>query len=223
MNHSNLLVNAVSFEYLLLDSYSRLGLSENELAVCLMIKHLNEQGNSFITADMLSLKMSLKTREIDGNIASLMKKGYLTYIPSEEGGLSVSLDNLERQIKKEFASSLAREQNNSMNKEREKSMQKIVSLFEDKFARTLTPLENSTINDWLNNGYTEDNIKNALLDALRQNKKTVKSVNKILVNRRKQDDIQKEGASAVSDRWDKNIDETVAAAKALWGDPNDDK
>lgn len=223
MNANNALVNAVSFEYLLLDSYSRLGLSETELAVCLMIKHLNEQGNNFITADMLSLKMSLKTKEIDETIASLMKKRFLNYLPSEEGGLSVSLDALEAAVKKEFMYSLMREQSNSMNKEREQAMQNIVSLFEDKFARTLTPLENSTISDWLNNGYTEDNIKNALLDALRQNKRTVKSVNKILVNRRKQDDLQKEGASGVSDRWDKNIDETVAAAKALWGDPNENK
>ncbi len=223
MNRNDVLMNAVSFEYLLLDCYSRLGLDEDELAVCLMIRHLTEQGNSFVTVDMLSLKMTLKTKKIDETVASLMKKKFLSFIPSKDGGLAVSLDALEATIKREFATSLAREQNNSLNKERENSMQKLVSLFEDKFARTLTPLETSTLSDWLNNGYNEDEIKNALLDALRQNKKTIKAVNKILINRRKTDDIQKEGASGVSDRWDKNIEETIAAAKALWGDPNDGK
>ncbi len=223
MNRNDVLMNAVSFEYLLLDCYARLGLSEDELAVCLMIRHLLEQGNSFLTADMLSLKMSLKTKQIDETIASLLKKKFVSYVPSKDGGLSVSLDSLEMAVKKEFASNLTREQNNSLNREREKDMQKLVSLFEDKFVRTLSPLEISTLSDWLNNGYSLDEIKNALLDALRQNKKTIKAVNKILINRRKQDDIEKEGASGVSERWDKNIEETIAATKALWGDPNNDK
>ncbi len=223
MNRNDILMNAVSFEYLLLDCYSRLGLDEDELAVCLMIKHLLEQGNYFVSVDMLSLKMSMKSSKIDETIASLMKKKFVNFVPSEDGGLAISLDALEATIKREFANGLAREQNNSLNKEREQSMQKLVSLFEDKFARTLTPLEISTLSDWFNNGYKEDEIKNALLDALRQNKKTIKAVNKILINKRKSEDIQKEGASSVSDRFDKNIEETIAAAKALWGDPNDGK
>lgn len=221
MNRGNALINAVSFEYLLLDSYSKLSLSENELVTCLMIKHLSDQGNSFVNADMLALKMNLGTKEINEIMASLMKKGYLTYDHDEENKLTVSLAPLENKVKKEFAFSLAREQNNSLNKEREEEMQKIVSIFEDKLARTLTPLEISTINDWLDNGYDQDMIRNALLDALNSGKKNIRAVNKILINRRKQDDIQKEGASAVNDRWDKSVEETIQAAKALWGDPND--
>ncbi len=221
MNRGNALINAVSFEYLLLDSYSKLSLSENELVTCLMIKHLSDQGNSFVNADMLALKMNLGTKEINEIMASLMKKGYLTYDHDEENKLTVSLAPLENKVKKEFAFSLAREQNNSLNKEREEEMQKIVSVFEDKLARTLTPLEISTINDWLDNGYDQDMIRNALLDALNAGKKNIRAVNKILINRRKQDDIQKEGASAVNDRWDKSVEETIQAAKALWGDPND--
>ncbi len=221
MNRGNALINAVSFEYLLLDSYSKLSLSEDELVTCLMIKHLSDQGNSFVNADMLALKMNLGTKEINEIMASLMKKGYLTYDHDEENKLTVSLAPLENKVKKEFAFSLAREQNNSLNKEREEEMQKIVSIFEDKLARTLTPLEISTINDWLDNGYDQDMIRNALLDALNSGKKNIRAVNKILINRRKQDDIQKEGASAVNDRWDKSVEETIQAAKALWGDPND--
>ncbi len=221
MNRGNALINAVSFEYLLLDSYSKLSLSENELVTCLMIKHLSDQGNAFVNADMLALKMNLGTREINDIMASLMKKGYLVYDHDEENKLTISLSPLENKVKKEFAFSLAREQNNSLNKEREETMQKIVSLFEEKLARTLTPLEISTINDWLDNGYTADMIKNALLDALNANKKNIRAINKILVNRRKQDDIQKEGASAVSDRWDKSVEETIQAARALWGDSDD--
>ena len=218
MNQGNSLINAVSFEYLLLDCYSKLGLSENELVVCLMIEHLSKQGNAFVNSDMLALKMNLSTKEIDESMASLLQKGFLVY---EDNKLIISLLPLKEEVKKEFAFSLTREQTNSMNKEREENMTKLVSLFEEKFARTLAPLEISTITDWLDNGYGLDDIKNALLDALNQNKKNIRAVNKILVNRRKQDDIQKEGASAVSDRWDKSVEETIQAAKNLWGDAHD--
>ncbi|HBE98949.1 MAG TPA: hypothetical protein DDW18_02800 [Firmicutes bacterium] len=221
MNQGNSLINAVSFEYLLLDCYSKLGLSENELVVCLMIEHLSKQGNAFVNSDMLALKMNLSTKEIDESMASLLQKGFLVYDHDEDNKLIISLLPLKEEVKKEFAFSLTREQTNSMNKEREENMTKLVSLFEEKFARTLAPLEISTITDWLDNGYGLDDIKNALLDALNQNKKNIRAVNKILVNRRKQDDIQKEGASAVSDRWDKSVEETIQAAKNLWGDAHD--
>ncbi len=221
MNQGNSLINAVSFEYLLLDCYSKLGLSEKELTVCLMIEHLSKQGNAFVNSDMLALKMNLSTKEIDEAMSSLLQKGFLVYDHDEDNKLTISLSPLKEEVKKEFAFSLTREQTNSMNKEREGDMTKLVSLFEEKFARTLAPLEISTITDWLDSGYSLDNIKNALLDALNQNKKNIRAVNKILVNRRKQDDIQKEGASAVSDRWDKSVEETIQAAKTLWGNPND--
>ena len=71
MNQGNSLINAVSFEYLLLDCYSKLGLSEKELTVCLMIEHLSKQGNAFVNSDMLALKMNLSTKEIDEAMSSL--------------------------------------------------------------------------------------------------------------------------------------------------------
>ena len=83
-------LNAVSFHYVLLDCYKRLGLTEEELSVILMIDHLIEQGNTFINSDMLSLKMNLKPTEIDKELTELVKKNYLTY-DMVEGKLTVSL------------------------------------------------------------------------------------------------------------------------------------
>ena len=50
---------AIDFRFLLLENYKKLRISENELAIIFMIDHLVSQGNPFITADLLSLKMSL--------------------------------------------------------------------------------------------------------------------------------------------------------------------
>lgn len=221
MTKNNAILNAVSFRYLLLDCYTKLSLSENELAVCLMLDHLGEQGNSFINADMLSLKMNLSPSEINEIMAGLIKKGFLSFEMNEENKMTTSLAPLENKVRTEYGASLARDLSNSMNKDRETLLKKLISLFEEKFARTLTPLETTTMNEWLDGGYREEEIRNALLDCVNRNKKTVRAVNKALIAKRKQEDIQKEGATGVSDRWDKNIEETVAAAKALWGDENE--
>ena len=223
MSQKTALMNAMGFEYLLLDSYKQLGLNENEVMVSLMIHHLSEQGNTFVDSKMLNLKMSLSVKDIDEAMSSLLKKKYLIFEKNEQNGLSMSLSPLEDKVRKEFAFALSQEQANSMNKEKENTYSRLLSLFEEKLARTLSPLEISTLKEWLDNGYSEDMIKNALLDTIASNKKSLRDVNKVLISRRKQDDIEKEGASAVNDRWDKSVEETIRAAKALWGDPSDDK
>lgn len=211
------LSNAVSFRYAILDTYSKIGLNENELSVCLMIDHLLEQGNYFITPDMLSLKMSLSSAEINDIIASLMKRGFVSY-ETKKKGLTISINGIQERVYSELLDSMNREKRNKYDEDKLEADRALYAFFEEKYGRTLSPLEQNTINDWLDGGYTDTEIRNALLDALGRNKKTIKEVNKILLNKRKQNDIQKEGASAVNDRWDKDIDETVKAAKLLWGD-----
>ena len=77
MNYSN---NALNFSYLLLDYYKELNIKENELAVILMIDHLLSQDNEFITKDVLQLKMSLSSKEIDNAITSLYQKKYIEFV-----------------------------------------------------------------------------------------------------------------------------------------------
>ena len=67
---------ALDFRYLLLENYKKLKISENELATIFVIDHLIAQGNPFVTADLLSLKMSLDVKEIDKILASLLKKKF---------------------------------------------------------------------------------------------------------------------------------------------------
>ena len=56
---------ALDFRFLLLENYKKLKLNEQELATIFMIDHLVSPGNPFVTADLLSLKMSLDIKEID--------------------------------------------------------------------------------------------------------------------------------------------------------------
>ena len=209
-------LNAVSFHYVLLDCYKRLGITETGLSVILMIDHLIEQGNTFINSDMLSLKMNLKPTEIDKELTELVKKNYLTY-DMVEGKLTVSLNNLKDKVYALFKETMDREASKLTDKTKEKALSEIHSFYEEHLNRSLSPLEQSTINEWLDARYSLDEIKNALLDTLRSGKKSFRAIEKTLKSARKAEDILKEGSSAVSDTWDKDIEATIAIAKDLWG------
>ena len=48
-----------------------------------MIDHLIGQGNPFVTPDFLSLKMSLDVKTIDGIVANLLTKGFISYVTKD--------------------------------------------------------------------------------------------------------------------------------------------
>lgn len=208
-------INAVSLSYVLLECYKRLGLSDDELVVVLMIDHLLEQGNTFINGDMLSLKINKKPSEIDAIMNDLLKKNLISY-ETVNGKLTLSLNNLREKAYASFKDIMDREASKLTDKGREEVLNGLYSFYEGRLNRSLTPLELSTINEWLDAKYSVEEIKNALLDTLKTNKKSIGAIGNTLKNSRKEKDILREGSSAVSETWDKDIEETIALAKDLW-------
>ena len=82
----------------------------------------------------------------------------------------------------------------------------------------MSPLENETLSSWLNDAYTEEDIKDALERALATNKRSFKSVDKMLRTARRRDDLALEGVSGVDDNWNADIERTIAIAKTRWVD-----
>ena len=64
-------------------------------------------------------------------------------------------------------------------------------------------------------------IINALKEAVSKNKKSLRSIDKILLAWQTRDDMEKEGYSAVSEKWNKDIEETIKIAKTKWIDYDD--
>lgn len=56
----------------------------------------------------------------------------------------------------------------------------IFSLFENELGRTLSPMECEIIKEWLNSNYTEELIKEALKEAIYNNVRSLKYVDRIL-------------------------------------------
>ena len=210
---------AIDFRFLLLENYKKLKISENELAIIFMIDHLVGQGNPFITADLLSLKMSLDIKDIDALIADLLTRGFIEYA-TLNGKTVTSLNPLKEKLFREFQMSVSKEVSNK--KDREEVLSNIYSTFENELNRPLQAMEFSLIREWVDFGYSDEMIVNALKEALSQGKKSLRSVDKILLSWAKREDLETEGKTPIDDDWTKNLEETIRIAKTPWLDDDDE-
>ena len=209
-------MEALDFRYLLLEYYRKLKLSENELAVILMIDHLLGQKNTLVTPDLLSLRMSLSSKELDKIFVSLIERGYLLF--DTDKNIKVSLKPLKKKLYEVFEESLAKEHETKISEEKSKVLQNIYQVFEKELSRPLSPLEISLIGEWVDHGYSDERIISAFREALSRGKKTLKSVDKILLQWQARDDIAKSGNTAIKDDWDKDIEKTMEIIKTKWLD-----
>ncbi|MBR2507879.1 MAG: DnaD domain protein [Bacilli bacterium] len=212
-----MVTEAIDFRYLVLDHYKSLKITEEEVTTIFMIDFLISQGNPFITADLLSLKMSLSVKEIDNILANLLKKGLIEYV-SQGKKTVTTLNPLKKKLYREFQLSFAKEQTIEKSKDFKESLDNIYSQFEKLLNRPLSPVEISKIREWVSYGYEDDIIIGALKEALSKGKKTLRSVDKILLQWATRDDIEKEGHSPINEEWDKDLAETIRIAKTPWVD-----
>lgn len=213
---SNVQMEALDFRYLLLEYYRKLRLNENELATILMIDHLLGQKNTLITPDLLSMKMSLSAKELDKIFVSLIERGFLDFTTGKK--IKISLKPLQKKLYEVFQISLAKEQETQTSAEKSAYLKNIYEVFEKELKRTLSPLEFSLIGEWVDQGYSDETIINALKEALSKGKKSLRSVDKILLQWQARDDIEATGITAVSKDWNKDIERTMEIAKAKWID-----
>lgn len=212
---------AIDFRFLLLENYKKLKISENQLAIVLMIDHLVSQGNPFITADLLSLKMSLDIKEIDNLLADLLTRGFVEYVTLNNKTVT-SLNPLKEKLYREFQISISKENEAKGNAKINEELNNIFATFEQELGRQLSPLEISRIREWVALGYSDEVIINALKEAISQGKKSLRSVDKILLSWAKREELESEGKTAIEDDWTKNLEETIRIAKTPWLDDDDE-
>ena len=212
---------AIDFRFLLLENYKKLKISENELAVLFMIDHLIGQGNPFITADILSLKMTLDVKTIDSVLAELLTRGLIEYVSKGKKTIT-TLDPLKEKLFREFQMKSTFDEEVKKTKEVKDMINNIYGEFEKLLSRPLSQVEFSRIREWVEYGYSDEMIINALKECLSKGKKSLRSVDKVLLSWSEREDIEKEGYTPRNEAWDKNLEETIRIAKTPWLDDLDD-
>ena len=217
-----MITEAIDFRFLLLESYKKMKINENELAVILMVDHLISQGNPFVTADLLSLKMTLDVKEIDNTLASLLNRGFIEYVTQGKKTVT-TLNPLKEKLFKEFQMTSTFEEESKNSQRMSDMLENVYGQFEKLLGRPLSQVEFSRIREWISYGYSDELIINALKEALSKGKKSIRSVDKILLAWAEREDLEKEGHTPLSETWDKNLEETIRIAKTPWIDTyNDD-
>ena len=217
-----MITEAIDFRFLLLENYKKLQIRENELAVILMIDHLIGQGNPFINTDLLSLKMTLDRHSIDIAFAALLDRGLVAYITRGNKTIT-TLDPLKEKLFREFQMASTFEQESKASQKVNDMLTNIYGEYERLLERPLSQVEFSKIREWISYGYSDQLIIDALKEALSKGKKSLKSVDKILLSWAEREDIEKEGHTSLNDNWDKNLEETIRIAKTPWLDDFDDE
>ncbi|MCH5171315.1 MAG: DnaD domain protein [Erysipelotrichales bacterium] len=208
-------LKALDFDYLLIEHYKKMNISEDELAVILVLNHLLKQHNDIITAEDLSFKMNLDAQKIDEILSILVKKNIVN-LDFARNKARLSLKPLWMKLFNQFKIDILNEEE-TQKEEIAKQVQNIYAILESELKRTLSPIEISRIQEWFTMNYTEEDIVNAIKDLIAINKKiTIKAIDKKLLAKAKAEEIDKEGVTALSDNWSKSLEETIKLAKTKW-------
>ncbi len=158
---------------ILLHNYKKLELSEEELIILIYIINLGDKiiYNPQIFIDNLSIE-KYKVMDIITNLSS-------------KNIINIKLEKNEKGISEEYLdiSPLYNKLFNIVIEEKEETnieTTDMFSLFEKELGRTLSPMECEIIKEWLHSNYTEELIKEALKEAIYNNVRNLKYIDRIL-------------------------------------------
>lgn len=122
-----------------------------------------------LDTDDIKDKLGFDEEKAVNTFSSLLNKKYIEMEVINKGGdviEKIKLDPLYDRL--------------ALNKKVEEKSSDIFAMFEGEFGRTLSPIEYEMINKWLESGVSEDTIKEALKEAILNNVRNFKYIDKII-------------------------------------------
>ena len=141
---------------------------------------------------------------------NLIKKDILTLEGSDK--LHISIEPLKKKLIDIFYEEVKKETATPTNKEQDD----VFVLFETELGRALSQFEVNTIKDWFEQGHSASTIKEALNVATLAKVKTIRYIDKVLLEWKRREELAKNGVSPLSEKWRKNLEETMEIAKINW-------
>lgn len=206
----------IDFDKMLLKNYKKIGLSEIEAFLLIELNNQKKLGQTFISPSKLVKKLTVSEEKLLQTLDGLIKKQYLIIrLVKQAKGKETedfSLDNTVMKLievyKGQIKTDVTKTNNTYDSKEEE-----VVDLLENQFQKQLKPLEIELIQKWINeDNYSIDEIKRAVLDAIKANKSTISYVDGVLLkktktrkktNKTKYDTEKSEALKAFFDSWEK--------------------
>jgi len=153
-------------------NYEKLGLEG--LDFIMLIYFINQRNNVTFDINKIANDLNMDSSKVLEVINSLNEKNFISIEMKKNNGVIeeyISMDLFYNKI-----SSMLMD-NVSSQKETD-----LYSVFEKEFGRTLSPTEFSSINNWIENGISEELIKEALKEAILSGVHNIRYIDTILFN-----------------------------------------
>nr|WGE06749.1 DNA replication protein DnaD [Bacillus subtilis] len=166
---------------LLLTHYKQLGLNETELILLLKIKMHLEKGSYFPTPNQLQEGMSISVEECTNRLRMFIQKGFLFIEECEDqNGIKFEKYSLQPLWGKLYEY-IQLAQNQTQERKAEGEQKSLYTIFEEEFAKPLSPLECETLAIWQDQDQHDAQlIKHALKEAVLSGKLSFRYIDRIL-------------------------------------------
>ncbi len=167
----------VSIPKLLLESYSQLGLNEEEALILIHVHDYIQSGEAFPTPDQLHNRMTLTTEKISSYLRHLIQRGFLKLEQVANQPVFTESYSLEPLWDKLIDHRLLQEKADSQKGNEDA----LYSIFEKEFGRPLSPIECETLAMWMDQDHHSPNlIVGALREAVISGKLNFRYIDRIL-------------------------------------------
>ena len=209
-------IESLDYKYVLINNYRNLKLTENELVILLLIDSLKTKGPMLITGSQLQVKMNIKEEEIDKDIVSLMNKGFLSY-ETIDGMLITSMKPTYDKIVEFVIKDIKEQENEADLKHKEDELTEVMKTLQDEMKRSLTPLEIDLVSNWFKDDVNINIINASINECLRKNNKlSIKAVDRMIIKKLQQEDIEEEGFSTVDEKTKIDLRKSMENAAYDW-------
>lgn len=174
--------NIVDFSELVLNNYYKLGLDETDAVIIIKLHYLLQKKITFISTSKLSNMLSISPSTTSRRLQSLIERGYVKIKLKKNGsGKETEAFDLDYVITQIIKANFDEQQ--TIDALETKTIEaELAKLFEEEFNKPLSVLDVQVITKWLNEDkYSEDDIKDALFQAVKSRKLSIKYVDGILL------------------------------------------
>lgn len=179
MNSISKMIKAksISFCDMLVRNFLVLGLSEKEVVI-LMLLYINQDNGQILCSASISSKVTLSPLEVEETLINLIQKGFITLDIDNDGHEYYSLDLLIEKL-----GDIIEDEDKVSNQDF--ILQSIIDYAEVTYAKNLSMNDTMIIKEWLKESYSEEEMKEAILDSLKAKKAHLRYADSILINSKK--------------------------------------
>lgn len=192
--------NIIDFNELVLNNYYKMDLDEIDAVIIIKLHSLLKRGITFINPEKLSKILSLTKTKTANKLDNLTAKGYVKFelIKLKNGKESESF-NLDFFIEKILMIEFELKQKEQSNTKQVMESD-LVDMLETELKKPLSVLDIQIITKWLSeDNYTKEQIEEALLVAMKNNKVSMKYIDNLLLNKSYKDDFKRQKNSVLKD------------------------